>query len=56
MDIEIRTIWCMALIQKDRTLTRTGTYDIRESGQFKYCTPDTVLPTRFPSFTYSRPA
>jgi hypothetical protein len=41
MDIEIIAARrCMATIYKDRTLTRTGAYDIRESGQSQYCTAD----------------
>jgi hypothetical protein len=28
MNIEVRAYWCLTCIDKDRTLGRTGTYDI----------------------------
>jgi hypothetical protein len=36
MDPESAGKRCLAHIDKDRTLGRTGTYDIRESGQSQY--------------------
>ena len=37
---EILIARCIAIIHKDRALARTGTYDIRLSGQSQHCSAD----------------